>query len=764
MKRTPTLHAGKKLGRYVIERELGRGGMGIVYVAIDENTERQVALKTTSIAQLGTGPTSRGQRRQRFIREVQALSQVNHENVVHVFDAGEADDPDLGWLLYYSMDYVEGLTLAQLVQEQGALHPDAAAAVCMHVAAGLGAAHARGIVHRDVKPANIFLSLDGRALIGDFGICKIEGGTQITRRDQLVGTPNYLAPEQILGEDVTPATDVFALGALYYVIACNRPLRDKVDASSLLESAQSDAPKLRMLAEESVPADLRAVLAKALERDPRDRYVDGAALAEALSDHASRVPSLVGHMRAPPTPESSAEQSSPFAQLPDVSASDVEALDDVSSEIDTRTIDQKARALMKRSVLDVAAADAHALPQARTESTVMFKLRTLDKPPAPPVQPVQPVLPAPVDVTALPAVTSSIASPLLAPEKPRPAAVLVATSESTLVFKLKKEAEAALHAQAALHALSAQSAASAQTTWATDPSMAAPMTLSEPSGPSTSQGDSELPFLSSPDTAVTSMEALPSPLSNPSVSMVEQGWPSPARGPRVEVPTVPVPPPGLGDDDDRHALSNPFLDGPTPVADGIHAAETRPDLRAPLSLHERETAVHEFTQRVPHATDVAADATVVRRAPLPRAAWVALVAAFGAVCALAGVSVWSSTSSSTPEPRAVPVVAAAPAAPVKPALPPPCAAAEAPRASDKDRSRAQTLVEQAQELRQRSDSPDKIVGKVRAALALDGRNVDAQWLLGRLTEGAEQAQADACVCRLAADDKRCADLKRARGP
>ena len=84
--------------------------------------------------------------------------------------------------------------------------------------AGLGAAHKAGIVHRDVKPANIFISLDARALIGDFGICKIEGQTQITRRDQLVGTPNYLAPEQILGDPVSPATDVFALGALFYVI------------------------------------------------------------------------------------------------------------------------------------------------------------------------------------------------------------------------------------------------------------------------------------------------------------------------------------------------------------------------------------------------------------------------------------------------------------------------------------------------------------------------------------------------------------------
>ncbi|HEY4221618.1 MAG TPA: serine/threonine-protein kinase, partial [Myxococcota bacterium] len=155
MGKQPTARQGKKLGRYKIERELGRGGMGVVYVAEDENTGRLVALKTTAVAGLGGGQASRNQRRQRFVREVQALTQVNHDNVVHVYDAGEADDPDLGWLLFYSMEYVEGETLAQLVQRKGALDPGAAAAVCMQVAAGLGAAHVSGIVHRDVKPANI---------------------------------------------------------------------------------------------------------------------------------------------------------------------------------------------------------------------------------------------------------------------------------------------------------------------------------------------------------------------------------------------------------------------------------------------------------------------------------------------------------------------------------------------------------------------------------------------------------------------------------
>ncbi len=429
MKKQPTARAGKKLGRYRIERELGRGGMGVVYLAADENLGRLVALKTTAVAGLGGGNNARTQRRQRFIREVQALSNVNHPNVVHVFDSGEEDDPDLGWLLFYSMEHVDGLTLAQLVQTRGALQPGAAAAVCMQVAAGLGAAHERGIVHRDVKPANIFVSHDGRALIGDFGICKIEGSTQITRRDQLVGTPNYLAPEQILGEDVGPATDVFALGALFYVIAVNRPLRDRVDASSLLKSSQGDEPVQKIMGERGIPEGLRRVVARALERDPKKRWANGHAFAEALSEHATRIPSLTGEDEEEGflRDMSSSDTSSPFASLPKpapASVFDVEAAARaLLSEVEE---DEAANAALSAASsggqpqgrgpiqgvkLEPLLAAPPALPVARTESTVMFNLRTMEtknKPPPPP-----------------------------APATSAPVALPVARTESTVVFKMR---------------------------------------------------------------------------------------------------------------------------------------------------------------------------------------------------------------------------------------------------------------------------------------------------------------------------------------
>jgi serine/threonine protein kinase len=395
MSRHPTARAGKTmLGRYRIERELGRGGMGVVYVATDVNTGRQVALKTTTVAGLGSGEKTRNQRRERFVREVRALTQVNHENVVHVFDAGEVDDPDLGWLLFYTMEYVEGTTLANLVQERGALNGGEAAAIVAQVALGLGAAHRQGIIHRDVKPANIFLSNDGRALIGDFGIAKIEGSTQITRRDQLVGTPNYLAPEQILGETVGPWTDVFALGALFYVITQNRPLRQQVDAGALLASANGNEPMQRMMAAQGLSEPLKRVVARCLERDPTRRYADGSAFADALADHATRVPQLTPEQARPNfLQEGTLDRSSAFASgsIPSADDADVNSVTEgpaFGSLGDPNSIEAMAQAMLgeveRRATGTYKQPDRKELaqaelPVARTESTVMFNMRAMEE-------------------------------------------------------------------------------------------------------------------------------------------------------------------------------------------------------------------------------------------------------------------------------------------------------------------------------------------------------------------------------------------------
>jgi serine/threonine protein kinase len=367
-KKTETLK-GKKIGRYRIERELGRGGMGIVFLAKDEKLGKDVALKTVSIAGFGASSQNRDQRRARFVREAKALAQLSHANVVHVFDVGEEDNPAVGWVLYYSMEYVEGETLAQLVRKQGPLKAEEAAAICFQVAAGLGAAHKQGIVHRDVKPANIFITPDKRAVIGDFGICKVEGGTQITRRNQMIGTPNYLAPEQILGDDVGAYTDVFALGALFYIIVANRALRSGTDPNSLLRDAQSDIAKEKMLALDKVPDQMRYALARALERKPKMRFTDGSAFAEALSGFSGKIPSIFPGGKSAVVDKSSPLESSTsaFAAFLPVLAEDTEQLAAPSLLSSVEEEDWK-----RGDAPEPPLQEAEELPFGRSESTDVF--------------------------------------------------------------------------------------------------------------------------------------------------------------------------------------------------------------------------------------------------------------------------------------------------------------------------------------------------------------------------------------------------------
>jgi serine/threonine-protein kinase len=301
-KTTPTPATGVLLGnRYRVESELGRGGMGVVYACFDEPLARRVAVKTLSVGLLGR---DREARMRRFQREVQALSQLDHGGILHIYDAGEADDPVIGWVLYYAMELIEGETLSERLIRGGAMERGQACAVVAKCAEALGNAHQRGIVHRDVKPANIFLAGRSRVVVADFGVCKIEGGTEITRKDQMVGTPSYLAPEQILGLPVDPRTDVFALGALLYVLVTNTALRPQLDRAGLSRLAGTDDAANRGRAMKNVMEGLPEVVARALARDPKDRYAGGAELAEALAPFATRVPDPgEGHSDNVPVPE-----------------------------------------------------------------------------------------------------------------------------------------------------------------------------------------------------------------------------------------------------------------------------------------------------------------------------------------------------------------------------------------------------------------------------------------------------------------------------
>jgi len=197
-----------KLGRYEVVRELGKGAMGIVYLAKDPLIGRLVALKTIRPAAHADDDETK-EFQQRFVREAQAAGILNHPAIVTVHDIGQDDTTGVSFI---AMEYVEGQNLKEILAQGRPLNFEQIGDVVAQVADGLDFAHAKGIVHRDVKPANIIL-LDGmRAKITDFGIAKIaSGGGNLTSTGQFLGTPNYMAPEQIKGAPVDGRTDIFSL-------------------------------------------------------------------------------------------------------------------------------------------------------------------------------------------------------------------------------------------------------------------------------------------------------------------------------------------------------------------------------------------------------------------------------------------------------------------------------------------------------------------------------------------------------------------------
>lgn len=220
-------------GRYTLERELGRGGMGAVWLGVDDVLGRKVALKQLKSPAAGGVPTARA------AREARLAARLSHPNVVAVFDlVTEGDEP---WLV---MEYVEGLSLARLVADRGPLSPDDAAAMLAQVADGLRAAHAAGIVHRDVKPSNILVTGDGRAKLTDFGVARgTDSDATLTQTGLVTGSPAYLAPEVATGGTATPASDAWSLGATLFHLVTGRPPYEVADnVLGVLYRIVHDAP------------------------------------------------------------------------------------------------------------------------------------------------------------------------------------------------------------------------------------------------------------------------------------------------------------------------------------------------------------------------------------------------------------------------------------------------------------------------------------------------------------------------------------------
>ena len=256
-------HLGRVVAGYRIEERIGRGGMGLVYRAEHINLRRRAAIKIIA-PELAEASGFR----ERFNREARIAAALQHPNIVTVYDAGEEDG-----LLYLAMQYIEGSDLSTVLRTQGRLRPYRALDVCRQIAAALDAAHSQGLIHRDVKPANVLI--EGRtAFLTDFGLTKrIEGTqTQLTKAGDVVGTIHYVAPEQIEGGRVDERTDIYSLGCLvYHCLSGELPFARDTDIAVIYAHLSEEPPRLTSVRPE-LPGGMDAVIAKALEKAPERRF------------------------------------------------------------------------------------------------------------------------------------------------------------------------------------------------------------------------------------------------------------------------------------------------------------------------------------------------------------------------------------------------------------------------------------------------------------------------------------------------------------
>jgi protein kinase-like protein len=303
---------GARIGGYEVVRRLGTGGMGSVYLARHPNLPKDVALKV-----LGPAYAPSPEFRVRFAREAELLSRLDHPNVAGVRDRGE----DQG-VVFMVMDLVPGPDLDAVLAAQGPLRPERAVAVVEGVAAGLDHAHDQGLVHRDVKPANVLLRDEGtpseRAVVTDFGIARDLAAAGLTRTGEAVLTYAYAAPEQLSGVPVDRRVDVYALGAVLFELLTGRRAFDAADPLVLTYAAlHGPVPDPRGLRPDLPPA-LAEVCVRAMAKDPGARFATAGALADAARAALQRAPeTIVGTTRAPPPPEPAAGTSpEPARALP----------------------------------------------------------------------------------------------------------------------------------------------------------------------------------------------------------------------------------------------------------------------------------------------------------------------------------------------------------------------------------------------------------------------------------------------------------------
>ncbi len=271
-------------GDYEITRELARGGMGVVFLARQVSLNRKVALKMILAGQLADDIDVK-----RFYTEAEAAANLDHPGIVPIHEVGQHDGQH-----YFSMGFVEGQSLAQLLAT-GPLPPRDAAALLAKVADAIEYAHSRGVIHRDLKPGNILLGPNGNPRVTDFGLAKkVAGDSGLTASGQIMGTPSFMPPEQAGGNrgDVGPAADVYSLGATLYAMVTGRPPFQAATAMDTVIQVVGNEPVAPRRLNAGIPRDLETIVLKCLEKEPAKRYESAAALAGDLRRFLSGEPIL----------------------------------------------------------------------------------------------------------------------------------------------------------------------------------------------------------------------------------------------------------------------------------------------------------------------------------------------------------------------------------------------------------------------------------------------------------------------------------------
>ena len=261
-------------GRYSLTRELGRGGMGIVYLAQEVRLDRPVALKV-----LPPDRTARAELRERFLREARTAARLSHPHIVPIHAVHE-----IGGFVFFAMAYVEGETLGERIRARGPLPPRDAARILREVGWALAYAHAQGVVHRDVKPDNILLEAgSGRAVVTDFGIAHVGAGAGLADAGEVMGTAEFMSPEQAAGERVDERSDLYALGVVgYYMLSGRLPFQGATTAATLAQQRTQPPSPLASVAP-GLPAPLTQAVDRCLAKDPAQRFANGEELAGAVA-------------------------------------------------------------------------------------------------------------------------------------------------------------------------------------------------------------------------------------------------------------------------------------------------------------------------------------------------------------------------------------------------------------------------------------------------------------------------------------------------